>query len=675
MRRLRASAALAVQAGGRLLLVHGEEPLTPSVRLALIGISVGLVIFAGLASGLTLGLMSMDLVELEVLKRSGTPREQLYASAIAPIVANQHFLLVTLLLCNACAMEALPLFLDRLADPVTAILISVTAVLVFGEILPQAVCSRYGLAIGYYCAWLVRGLMAVTSPISWPIGKLLDFLLGVEHRALFRRGQLKALVDIHGADEGLGGNLSEDEIKVICGALDLTNKTARKSMTPLGKVFMLPADALLNQATMRAILASGHSRIPVYTGGDRSAIIGLILVKELLQYKTHQEVPVRDVRMRSLPRLPADTPMYDMLKLFQTGRSHMVVLTDTPATARAAAEAAAAAAAAAAEAAAARGAAAAKRGGGRKQKQRQQEAERFRSPLLQPREEAAHLLGSDGAPDSAAAAWIVDAAAAATPERQPSALFPEQELLGFGFAAEPPQHFPWTPPQRGANGASPFAAGREQELAGGGGSAQAKLAPRVVQFSDADELLGPAPAAGGDGGAHSRSSSGGGSAGGEPDDLVRLASGGSRGSRGSRGSHGRSMSGPLPTLLTGSNGPDAAGAAEGVAVPIGVITIEDVIEELVQSEIVDETDLFVDNYRTITVNAAALAQSLPAQLRLALAPLPARSAAPSPAAVAGAAAARVTVARKIIKQRSSSALGMAGEGSGGAARRERSADP
>jgi metal transporter CNNM len=84
----------------------------------------------------------MDVVELEVLKRSGTAKEQIYAAAIMPLVSNQHFLLVTLLLCNAAAMEALPLFLDRLADPVTAILISVTAVLVFGEILPQAVCSR-----------------------------------------------------------------------------------------------------------------------------------------------------------------------------------------------------------------------------------------------------------------------------------------------------------------------------------------------------------------------------------------------------------------------------------------------------------------------------------------------------------------------------------------------------
>jgi Mg2+/Co2+ transporter CorB len=132
-----------------LLPTHNDEhDLSPSQRVMFMVISVGLVISAGLMSGLTLGLMSMDLVELEVLKRSGTQKEQKYAAVIAPIVSNQHFLLVTLLLCNACAMEALPLFLDRLADPVTAILISVTAVLVFGEVLPQAVCSRWVMCEG-----------------------------------------------------------------------------------------------------------------------------------------------------------------------------------------------------------------------------------------------------------------------------------------------------------------------------------------------------------------------------------------------------------------------------------------------------------------------------------------------------------------------------------------------
>lgn len=41
---------------------------------------------------------------------------------------------------------------------------------------------------------------------------------------LFRRKELKALVDMHGADEGLGGKLSDDEVQIITGALDLTHK-------------------------------------------------------------------------------------------------------------------------------------------------------------------------------------------------------------------------------------------------------------------------------------------------------------------------------------------------------------------------------------------------------------------------------------------------------------------
>ena len=40
------------------------------------GVSCFLVIFAGIMSGLTLGLMSLGLVELEILQRSGTPIEK-----------------------------------------------------------------------------------------------------------------------------------------------------------------------------------------------------------------------------------------------------------------------------------------------------------------------------------------------------------------------------------------------------------------------------------------------------------------------------------------------------------------------------------------------------------------------------------------------------------------------
>lgn len=55
-------------------------------------------------------------------------------------------------------------------------------------------------------------------------------------QAVFRRPQFKALVSIHSQAEGLGGNLSTDEISVIQGALDLGSKYASACMTPLDKV-------------------------------------------------------------------------------------------------------------------------------------------------------------------------------------------------------------------------------------------------------------------------------------------------------------------------------------------------------------------------------------------------------------------------------------------------------
>jgi hypothetical protein len=48
-------------------------------------------------SGLTLGFMSMDVLELEVLRRSGSEVERRQADAVIPLVKEAHFLLVQLL--------------------------------------------------------------------------------------------------------------------------------------------------------------------------------------------------------------------------------------------------------------------------------------------------------------------------------------------------------------------------------------------------------------------------------------------------------------------------------------------------------------------------------------------------------------------------------------------------
>lgn len=87
----------------------------------------------GLMSGLTMGILSLDLTTLMTLKNAGTPTEQKYAKRILPVVKQHHLLLVTLLVANAGAVESMPIFLDRVSNPIIAIVISVTAVLIFGE--------------------------------------------------------------------------------------------------------------------------------------------------------------------------------------------------------------------------------------------------------------------------------------------------------------------------------------------------------------------------------------------------------------------------------------------------------------------------------------------------------------------------------------------------------------
>ncbi|XP_075101260.1 DUF21 domain-containing protein At4g14240-like isoform X1 [Nicotiana tabacum] len=301
------------------------------------GISCFLVLFAGIMSGLTLGLMSLGLVDLEILQRSGTPSEKKQAATILPVVQKQHQLLVTLLLCNAAAMEALPLYLDKLFNQYVAIILSVTFVLFFGEVIPQAICTRYGLAVGSNFVWLVRILMIICYPISYPIGKILDCVLG-HNEVLFRRAQLKALVSIHSREAGKGGDLTHDETTIISGALDLTEKTAEEAMTPIESTFSLDVISKLDWCSPpKSIQDYMHTSTRRQWEKFLLAVIVVFLSTLaiqrmlldfyfLLTVRAETETPVSAVSIRRIPRVPADMPLYDILNEFQKGSSHMAAV-------------------------------------------------------------------------------------------------------------------------------------------------------------------------------------------------------------------------------------------------------------------------------------------------------------------------------------------------------------
>jgi len=159
------------------------------------------VVTAALAAGLTMGLLSLDPLMLLIKIRAGaTKEEQDQAAALLPIVKQHHLLLVTLLLLNSMANEALPLFLEELVSPVVAVVMSVTLVLFFGEIVPSAIFTGPNkVALAYRMVPLVQFVMILLWPLAFPIAKLLDHVLHDENSETpdaFGRGELSALVRI-----------------------------------------------------------------------------------------------------------------------------------------------------------------------------------------------------------------------------------------------------------------------------------------------------------------------------------------------------------------------------------------------------------------------------------------------------------------------------------------------
>ncbi|XP_021903730.1 DUF21 domain-containing protein At4g33700-like [Carica papaya] len=96
-------------------------------------------------------------------------------------------------------------------------------------------------------------------------------------------------------------------------------------MTPISDTFAIDVNARLNRDLMNLILEKGHSRVPVYYEQPTN-IIGVILVKNLLTIHPEDEVPVKSVTIRRIPRVQENLPLYDILNEFQKGHSHMAVV-------------------------------------------------------------------------------------------------------------------------------------------------------------------------------------------------------------------------------------------------------------------------------------------------------------------------------------------------------------
>ncbi|KAJ7726386.1 hypothetical protein B0H16DRAFT_1677398 [Mycena metata] len=291
-----------------------------------------LVLLSGLFAGLTLGYMSLDETQLNVLSISGTPKQREYANKIKPIRTNGHLLLVTLLLANMITNETLPIVAAPvLGGGVQSVVVSTVLIVIFSEIIPQSLFTRHGLYLGAKMAGFTKFLIYFLGIVAWPVAKLLEFVLGSHHGIIYRRAELKELIAMHSSHATHGGDLRNDTVTIIGATLDLQEKVVRQAMTPISEVFMLSIDSLLDYDLLKQICLTGHSRVPVYeeldvNGNKLRKIIGILLVKQCVLLDPKDAIPLRKIPLNKVPFIPNNEPLLGLLDKFQEGRSHMAIV-------------------------------------------------------------------------------------------------------------------------------------------------------------------------------------------------------------------------------------------------------------------------------------------------------------------------------------------------------------
>ena len=217
--------------------------------------------------------------------------------------------------------------MEDLTSGVMGLLVSTAVITTFGEIIPQAVCSRYALVVGAHTTWFVYFFLLITLPVAYPLSAILDKVLGDEVGNAISRTMLGNIFK-QLEEEGV---FNKNERKIMQAALELEQKSVKSVMTPIDKVYMLEINTKIDQNSMKEIYQRGHSRIPVYEH-HKDNIIGILMARDLLLINPDKiDISLKQlssILLRNTVNISADDKLEPLLGYFKKGLTHIGVVTE-----------------------------------------------------------------------------------------------------------------------------------------------------------------------------------------------------------------------------------------------------------------------------------------------------------------------------------------------------------
>ena len=288
-----------------------------------------LLIMSGVFSGSETALVALSLARAEGLLREGRHG----AHALYELKRDPSRMLITILIGNnvvniAASAMATVIATEWLGSigPGVAVGVLTVLILVFGEITPKSLATRYSERISLAIAPPMLGFMRLIYPLVWTFKQITNYVqrrTGARGDPTVTESELISMVE-HGEAEG---TIEADERAMIERVFIFNDLQAEDVMTPRYQVFALNGDQPIVGA-LPEIMGHGYTRIPIYSV-DPNEITGVVYLRDLFDAVVEgvENQPLESISRKPL-FVPTTQPIDELIALLRRRKQHLAIAVD-----------------------------------------------------------------------------------------------------------------------------------------------------------------------------------------------------------------------------------------------------------------------------------------------------------------------------------------------------------
>lgn len=309
--------------------------LEPS-NLILIGVILLLLVCSAFFSSSETSLTAASRVRMHAAEKEGDRR----ATSVTRLLNMRERLLGGILLGNnlvniLASVLTTALFTRLFGDGGLALAAATVAmtvlILIFAEVLPKTYAISQPDKLALVVARPITLIIKIFAPIVSIVQVIVNFVLRIfgvdtDASAWTAADEIKGAVDLH-LQEGGVAKRARDQ---IYGVLEIGELSIEDVMIHRRNISMVDIN-LSPELIIKEVLASGHSRIPLYNG-DPDDVIGILHAKDLLKSLARLDGDLNSLNMKKISReawfVPETTSVVKQLRAFQSKREHFALVVD-----------------------------------------------------------------------------------------------------------------------------------------------------------------------------------------------------------------------------------------------------------------------------------------------------------------------------------------------------------